>query len=209
MEYDYLKALDEFFCSHYTDYSKLGAIEGYRMPELIALGPNGVIERRSSDCMKLCYQPDCDELLRRFKEKLVDTNFTFGFSLPSFSDRIGDRFRKHTFSKLLPAVLVRSKETAESAGAKLTLDGKIWKGIVKGTLYPQKSVLLALALVCRMNAEDVSDLFAVTGYNFSSENVRDVVAEYLLSQKIFNAQMRDRCLAEYRIDSLPIRKGEN
>ena len=35
--------------------------------------------------------------------------------------------------------------------------------------------------------------------------MRDVVVRYLLEQKIFNEEMRDACLAEYRLTNLPIK----
>lgn len=209
MDQDYLRALDEFFCSHYTDYPKLGAIEGYRMPELLTIGKNGVLERQNSERMKLCYQSDCAALLQTFKRGLVDTEFSFSFSYPSFPDRWRDLFRRHTFAKLLPAALARVKETPAGAGEKLSIEPEIWSKICKGSLYPAKSTVLALALVCRLSAGDVSDLLAVTGFSLSNENVRDIVVEYLVTQKVFNPQMRDACLAEYRIDTLPIRREES
>ena len=208
MENDYVNALDEYFCAQYSDYVKLSALEGYEMPEVVYVGRDGNIARKDSSVMRLCYQKNGREILKTMKENLADLDYTFNFSFRPVGDKLRDPFRKYTFAKVLPVALKRCGETAESAGEKLDLDPDIWKKIVKGKLYPEKNVVLALALVCRMKAGDVSNLLSVCGFSFSSENVRDVIVEYLLKQQIFNEEMRDRCLAEYAITSLPIKKTD-
>ncbi len=208
MEYSYLRELDEFFCAQFADYVRIAAIRGYSMPEMLTVGQDGNITRKDSKHMRLVYQKDWAELLAQFKEGLADTEFTFGFSFPSLSDRIRDPFRKQTFAKLLPAVLKRYDETAESVGKKLALEPKIWQGIVKGKLYPEKNTVMAVALVCHMQMADVNNLLLVLGLELKPDSVRDIVFEYLIMQKVFNAEMRDRCLAEYRIDTIPIRREE-
>ena len=208
MESNYLTALDEYFCAHYSDYVRLSALEGYVMPEVVYVAQDGNIARRDPSCMRLCYQRDCAGLLARLKEGLTDTTFTFSFSFRPIGDRTRDRFRKFTFAKLLPDALKRCGETVESAGSRLDIEPRFWKKIAKGTLYPEKNTVLALALVCRMTVADVNNLFNVCGFTFDESNVRDVVVRYLLEQKVFNPEMRDRCLAEYGIRHLPIRDGE-
>lgn len=209
MEQTYLKALDEHFCARYSDYVKLSALPGYEMPEMLYLGKDGVIERRDSAVMRLNNQKNCAELLATFKSMLADTNFTFSFSFIPFTERVRDRFRKYTFAKVLPAVLARCNETVESAGAKLDIEPQFWQKIVKGKLYPEKNTVLALALVCRMKVQDANNLLAVCGVPLDEANVRDVVFEYLITQQLFNEEMRDRCLAEYKITNLPIKRIEN
>ena len=206
MKSEYLAALDEAFCALYSDYVRLSAIEGYVMPDVLYVAPDGNVARRDSSCMRLCHQKDCAALLEKLKSSLADTSFTFSFSFPTLRERIADRFRKQTFAKLLPEALRHAGVTAEEAGEKLAIEPRFWKRIVKGTLYPEKNTVLALALVCRMQWQDVLNLLAVCGFEFRSDEVRDVVVRYLIENSIFNAQMRDDCLAEYRLDALPIRR---
>ncbi len=208
MSVSYLTALDEYFCAQYSDYVKLNAIEGYEMPEVVYVGKDGNVARRDSSVMRLCHQKKCEELLRTFKAALADVDFTFNFCFRPFHDKVRDPFRKYTFAKVLPLILKRYGESAESAGEKLALSPAIWKKIVRGKLYPEKGTALALALVCRLRVQDTNNLLAVCGLSLSEESVRDVVVEYLLKQQIFNEEMRDRCLAEYKITSLPIRREE-
>lgn len=200
----YLTALDDHFCAQYSDYVKLSALEGYEMPDVLYVAADGNIARRDPSCMRLVHQKKKDELLGRLKDGLADTNYTFSFSFIPFRERVRDRFRKYTFAKLLPEILKHCGETAESAGAKLAIEPCFWDRIVKGKLYPEKNTLLALALVCRMQRLDVNNLLAVCGYSLDDTVVRDVVVQYLIERQIFNEEMRDRCLAEYKIENLPI-----
>ena len=95
-------------------------------------------------------------------------------------------------------------------GEKLDIEPRFWKRIVKGTLYPEKNTVLALALVCGMQWQDVLNLLAVCGFEFRGDEVRDVVVRYLIENRIFNERMRDDCLAEYSVTNLPIRRtGES
>ena len=208
MESSCLAALDEYFCARYSDYPKICAIEGYVMPETLVLSPGGGIEQAPSSVMLLSRQKDAPALLAKFKAARADTDLTFNFAVVPVFERLKDVFRKYTFAKLLPAVLSRCKETAESAGAKLDIEPRFWTGIVKGKLYPEKNLILALALVTGMQMQDLKNLLATCGFVLETESVRDVVAEYLVENRVHNAAMRDACLAEYKIDCLPIKKGE-
>ena len=203
---NFLQGLDEYFCAQYADYVRISAIEGYVMPEVLYVARDGNIARRDSACMRLSHQQNADELLARFKAGLADTDFTFSFRFPKFKERMHALFRgkKGSFSHLLPAALARAGETAESAGEKLSIAPRYWKKIVKGTLYPEKNTILALAIVTRMQQEDALALLGSRQFTLDHTSVRDIVAEYLIVRKIFNPAMRDACLAEYKIDTLPI-----
>ena len=209
MEKQYLKSLDEYFCAQYSDYVRLSALEGYVMPEVVTVGADGNIERKDSSVMRLCHQENTEELLARFKEGLADTEYTFNFSFRPFRDRVRDPFRKFTFAKILPAVLARAGETAESAGEKLNIAPKYWQKIVKGKLYPEKNTVIALALVTAMKQADVNNLLNVMGFSLKKDSVRDVVCEYLIINGVFNEEMRDACLNEYKITTLPIKREQD
>ena len=203
---NYIRELDEHFCARYSDYVKIAAIEGYSMPDVLYVAKDGNIARRDSSCMRLAYQKNPEELLSRFKEGLADTDFTFSFRFPKIREKLHAFFhpKEKTFARLLPEVLARCNETVESAGEKLAIEPRFWKKIAKGKLYPEKGTVIALALVTRMQLADMGTLLEVGGFTFDHANVRDVVVEYLLVQKIFNPEMRDACLKEYCITNLPI-----
>ena len=207
MEKQFLKSLDEYFCAQYSDYVRLSALEGYVMPEVLTVGADGNIQRKDSEVMRLCHQENCEALLEQLKEGLVDTEFTFNFSFRPFRERMRDPFRKYTFAKLLPEALARANETPKSAGEKLNIAPKYWQKIVKGRLYPEKNTVIALALVTAMKQVDVNNLLNVMGFTLKKDCVRDVVCEYLLTNGVFNEEMRDACLSEYNITTLPIKRG--
>lgn len=201
-----IEALDEFFCAQYADYVRISAIEGYRMPDVVFISGDGNIARRDSSCMRLAYQEGKEELLRVFKGELADTGFTFSYRLIPVREKLREPFKKYTFAKLLPEALRRAGETVESAGEKLAIEPKFWKLIVKGKVWPEKNTVLALALVCRLHIQDVNNLISVCGFSFQEDDVRDIVVQFLIGQKIYNPAMRDRCLAEYKIENLPIKR---
>lgn len=202
---EYLIALDEYFCSRYSEYTRLSAIEGYEMPEVLYIEKDGNIARRDPSCMRLCRQREKDVLLARFKSGLEDTDFTFSFAFPSLRARIGDRFRKETFAKLLPAFLERANTSWREVSGGLNIAPRYLDGIAKGRLYPEKNTVLAIALLAGMNFADAEKLLSVREFQLEETNVRDVVCEYLLRQRITNPEMRARCLAEYKIRCLPIK----
>ena len=207
MKETYLQALDEFFAAHYSDYIKLAALEGYRRPELLTVDRDGNIGRKDSSFLRLCHQAECEKLLETLKAGLTDTAFAFSFRYRKFREVWHDLSDKHTFAKMLPGILAHAGETTKSAGEKLSLLPEVWEGIVKGKYYPEKNTVLALALVCRLRPEDTNALLTYSGYSFDLTSVRDVVVEYLLERELFNPEMRDKCLREYKIENLPIRKG--
>ena len=202
----YLQALDEYFCANYSDYVRLASLEGYERPDLLYIEKDGNIARRDPSAMRLSEQTGKAEILARFKTELADTDYTFRFSVASYFSRFRDLFRKHTFAKTLSGILPKYNETWESAGEKLEIEPRLWKMIKRGKLYPEKCTVLALALVCRMRAADLTSLLNVCGFELKKESVRDVVVSHLIEQKIFNGEMRDACLAEYRITTIPIKK---
>lgn len=199
-----ISALDEYFCAHYSDYVRLASLEGYAMPDVLYVGADGNVQRRDSTCMRLTFQEKREELLARLKGEIADTEFTFSFRFLPFREKFTWRFEKYSFAKLLPAVLRRCHETVESVGAKLDIEPRFWKKIVKGTLIPEKNTVLALALVCAATQQDANNLLTVCGYSLDEKSVRDVVVRYLLEQRIYSPELRDACLAEYHVTNLPI-----
>ena len=202
MDTQYLQSLDEYFCANYSDYVRLAALEGYVRPELIYIEKDGNIARRDPAILRLSGQKNAAELLKRFKSELLDTEYTFNFSVPSCFARLRDLSRKHTFKKVLAPTLKKYHETWE----KLNIEPRFWEMIAKGKLYPEKGTVFAVALVCRMRHADLVNLLNTCGFTLKKESVRDVVVSYLIEQRVFNAEMRDACLAEYRITTIPIKK---
>lgn len=201
-----ISALDEYFCAHYSDYVRISALEGYSMPNVVYVASDGNIARRDSSCMRLCHQADPNALLKRLKSSLADTSFTFSYFFPRARDKRRLKHSKTSFAKLLPELLRRSGESVESVGEKLDIEPRFWNMILKGKLFPEKNTVIAVCLIGRLSPTDAAQLFTVSGFVFTDDDVRDVVVRYLLEQRIFQEEIRDRCLAEYSITNLPIKK---
>lgn len=200
-----ISALDEYFMAHYSDYTRLAALQGYKMPETLAVGANGSIQKKDPSVMRLIYQENREELLARLKAEQGDTDLTFSFRFLSCSEKLRRPFEKYSFAKVLPKILNAHKLSAEEAGERLNIQPKFWKKLLKGTLLPEKNTVLALALTCGFTARDTDNLFNACGFEFDDKSVRDVVVRFLLEQKVFSPELIFSCLREYRIDSLPIR----
>ncbi len=203
----HIRALDEFFMENYSDFTHLGAVEGYKAPDRIVLGKDGNMVQRPESVMLICHQSDPEGVLAALKRGLADTWFSFSFAPVSPFRRFRDRFRRDSFAHLLPQVLARCSETAESAGQKLSLQPEVWKGIVKGQYYPEKGTILALALVCRMSVQDAELLLDARGFALDRKNVRDVVVDFLLRQRVYSPVLRNECLREYAITGMCIKEG--
>lgn len=200
-----ISALDEYFMAHYSDYVRLAALEGYRMPETIVIGRDGSVTKKDSAVMRLMYQENREKLLSALKAEQADTDYSFSFRFLTFSEKLRRPFEKYTFAKYFPKVLAAHKLTAEEAGERLDIEPRFWKKMVKGTLCPEKNTVLALALACGFTAADTENLFNVCGYEFDEKSVRDVVVRFMLEQKIFSPELITQCLTEYKITSLPLK----
>ncbi len=202
-----LSSLDEYFMDRYADFVRLSALEGYEMPETVTPGADGTLRRRDSSALYLSRQRKGEELLARLKAELVDTELTFSFRFLTGKEKFTRFFEKYTFARVFPRVLRRVNLTAEEVGERIAVEPRFWKRIVKGTLIPEKGTVLAILLVCGLNAREAENLFNACGYEFDDANVRDVVVRFLLEQKVFSPELRDLCLREYSVTSLPIAKG--
>lgn len=206
MEFAFLKDLDDWFCETYADYDKICILKGYVMPKMQATkrleDGRDYSYTLPADTMRLALQSNREELLRQLKETLQDKSFSFSFRPLGFFARIRDKFSKNSFSKTLTAVLRRYNETTEEAKEKLDVSEKTWKRICKGRYYPTKNLLFSLALATHMKFDDIGELMGVCGFTFDYTDAKDVVVAYLITNKVFNADMVRAALAEYKISNL-------
>lgn len=200
-----ISALDDYFMAHYSDYTRLASLRGYEMPDTLVIGRDGAVTKKDPSVMRLMYQRDREALLALLKEEQADTDYSFSFRFLTAAEKFRRPFEKYTFSKVLPKILAGHKITADEAGERLKIEPRFWKKIVKGSLFPEKNMVLALALVCGFTAADTENIFNACGYEFDEKSVRDVVVRFLLEQKVFSPDLIAECLGEYKITSLPIK----
>ena len=204
--YDFLNDLNDFFCKNYANYNKLCVLKGYVMPVMqrseVREEGRTYAYTLPAETMSLANQQNQDELLKDLKTRLVDMDFSFSFRPLSLFERIANLFSKYAIYKHLKATLKKYGISREEALDGLNIDKEIWTKICKGKFAPTKNLLYSLALTSQLAYEDTKFLMTICGFKLDFANVKDVVISYLLSNKIYNRDMIDAALAEYKVANL-------
>ena len=152
--------------------------------------------------MRLALQEEKNELLAKLKSKMVDKTFSFSFTPIGFFSRIRNVFDKYAFLKIFKKVLKKYNIPLGEAFENIAIANEIKEGIIKGCYAPTKNLILSVALTAHFTYEDTQYLLGVLGEEFDFTEVKDVVLAYLLQQKVYNRQMIDAALAEYKVGNL-------
>ena len=207
--YDFIADLDEYFCEKYANYDKLCVLPDYKMPLMQAseVREDGRTYAYTlpADTMNLAKQAKKAELLAALKERMADTTFSFSFRVQSFFGKVRNVFSKYGFYKHLNKMLQKYNITDENVLAHLEVSKEIWTGIRKNRFLPTKNLLLSLALTEHISLEDTQVLLTLCEYEMDYTIVKDVVISYLLANKVYNSDMVDSALAEYKVTNLFIR----
>ena len=202
--YEFITDLDAFFCEYYAGYDKICVLKGYKMPLMQRSEmQNGKMHAYTlpANTMRLSLQENAADLLRQLKEKSRDKTISFSFTTVSFFKRLRKReqykIAYQTFISLLKLYQL-DKENVDG----LQIDPQIWSNIRKGKFLPSKNLIFTLALLGHLTAEDTQKMLNVYNYDFEYEIEKDVVISYLLTKKVFNAEMIKAALEEYKIDYL-------
>ena len=207
--FDFIADLNEYFCEKYANYDKLCVLPGYRMPKMHAseVREDGRTYAYTLplNTMRLALQEKKAEILKIFKEKIIDVNFSFSFSPVPWYGRIKNIFSKKAYHKQLAAILKKASITAEEVGKRLAIDEDIWKKILKGAYLPTKNLVFSLALTANLEYADVKQLLTEIEETFDYAEVRDTVVAYLLFKRITNDEMKKAALNEYSVQNLFIK----
>lgn len=204
--FDFIADLDAYFCERYENYDKLCTLKGYRMPKMqdtkIDEFGRTYAYTLPASTMRLALQDEKAELLKALKAQMRDKTFSFSFRPLRFKERLKNKFTQGGAKVQLEETLKKYNLPLLEAGAQLNVDQKIWKEICKGNFAPTKNTIFSLALTANLSMEDVENLLFVCGYEFDYRTVKDVVIAYLLTQKVFNVDMIDAALKEYKVENL-------
>ena len=210
--FDFITDLDAYFCEKYANYDKLCVLPGYRMPKMqtseIREDGRTYAYTLPANTMRLALQENKDEILTALKAQCIDKTFSFSFRPLGLFGRIRNKLSSVGFVKISRLIFDKYKLSLLDAGQELDISAEIWKNISKGNYLPTKNTLFSLALSAHLTKDDAQNLLAVCGYEFDYAIVKDVVVSYLLEQKVFNAQMIERALKEYKVDNLFLKKAE-
>ena len=208
--YDFIADLDAFFCECYAGYDKICVLKGYKMPLMQRSEmKDGKMRAYTlpADTMRLALQENAQDLLKQLKEKSNDKTISFTFNTVGFFKRLRRReqykISHQTFVSLLKLYQL-DKERLDG----VDIDNEIWNNIRRGKFLPSKNLIFTLALVGHLTADDTQKMLNAFDYDFDYAVEKDVVIAYLLTRKVFNADMIQAALDEYKIAYLFLKKAE-
>lgn len=209
--FEFITDLNEFFCEKYASYDKICVLPGYKMPKMhdVRVTESGrrITYTLPPETMRLAKQEKKTELLQTLKERLVDNTFSFSFSPLNIFGQIRNLFSKLGVAKNLKKLLEKYNLSEEEAGKGLAIEEEVWKGICGNKYLPTKNLVFSLALTQQLSFEDTEWLLSLIGEEFNFAYAKDVVVCYLLQKKIFNADMIEAALAEFKVENLFIKKN--
>ena len=207
--YDFIADLDEYFCEKYANYDKLCVLPGYKMPLMQASKVDEYGRTRAytlpADTMRLALQEKKAELLIALKAKMIDSTFSFSFQPIGFFAQLSSKYFKYGFTKNFKNMLAKYGISEAEALLHLDITEEIWKNICKGKFLPTKNLLLSIALTAEFSLEDTEELLAYAYEEFDYTIVKDVVISYLLNNRVFNGEMVNAALREYKVANLFIK----
>ena len=204
--FDFITDLDAFFCEKYADYDKICVLPNYRMPVMHATEVRA--DGRTygytlpAETMRLALQEEKDALLKNLKSQMVDKTFSFSFAPIGFFGRIRNLFARDAFHKQFKAFLNHYNIAEETAFDGIDVAEEIKTGILKGKFAPTKNFLLSFALTQQISYKNTQDLLGICGEEFDYREVKDVVIAYLLQNKVYNFEMINAALNEYKVANL-------
>lgn len=201
MEKDFIADLDEYFAKNYSNFDMISALPSYKPVTVSMLlrnynrvenGAESADERK-----KICSQPEKKQILAEFKQKYVDTSFTYSFRIAPVRHRLGV-FLHFTRcpEQMKKAVTSRGEDPAEFA-EKLDIDPYVWKNILKGYYLPEKVLLFKICLRLGLSSGESGLLMNAFEYTFDFTDARDVVVRYLIDYRIYNEEMIAAAFDEY------------
>ena len=205
---DFIADLDDYFCKTYESYDQICTLQGYKMPKRqTSEVRNGKTYAYTlpQELLKLDRQENKEKMLVELKEKLSDKTFSFTF----YTVGIWQKWKYRKFYKeakqTFAALLQKYQVTDEEVQKLLDIDLVIWKNIVKGKFMPSKNLLLSLCMAAHFSITDTETLLDAFDCAFDYALAKDVVVRYLLEQKVYNEQLRNAALAEYKVCHLFLR----
>jgi hypothetical protein len=209
MSYEFIGDLDKYFCEKYANYDKLCVLPGYKMPVMQATKIDEFGRTRAytlpAETMRLALQDKKEELLVALKNKMTDTTFSFSFQPMGLFASLKSNYSKYGFSKNFRKMLEKYGLDEKEVLSHLNISEEIWKKVYTGRFLPTKNLIFSLALTAQLTLEDTEELLAYIFEQFDYTLVKDTVISYLLRNKVYNLDMINAALQEYKIENLFIK----
>lgn len=209
MSYEFIGDLDKYFCEKYANYDKLCVLPGYKMPVMQATKIDEFGRTRAytlpAETMRLALQDKKEELLVALKNKMTDTTFSFSFQPIGLFSSLKSNYSKYGFSKNFRKMLEKYGLDEKEVLSHLNISEEIWTKVYKGRFLPTKNLIFSLALTAQLTLEDTEELLAYIFEQFDYTLVKDTIISYLLRNKVYNLDMINAALQEYKVENLFIK----
>lgn len=207
MSEELIRDLDEYFAKKYENYDLIASVKSYESVTMSMILKNqnrieqGEVE--SNEMRKIYFQPKAEAVLREVKEKYVDNNFSFSVKVIPFRARVRFFFRKSEAPRsAIVKIIEKNGHKADEIYQELGVEKEVWKKVLKGKYQPEKNLVYKMAIVLRASLDDVNTLFDYLEMYFDYSDARDVVMRFILDYRIYNPEMVQTLLSEYKIASL-------
>ncbi len=207
--FDFLTDLDEYFCEKYANYDKLCILPGYKTPLMQTSTVDEFGRTRAytlpADTMRLALQEKKAELLAELKARLTDLTFSFSFRPIGWFAQMKNKTSVYGFHRNFKMMLLKYGLSTDELYEKLAIEEEVWTGICKGKYLPTKNLIFSIGLVGQMSLEDTTALLALCDEGLDYAIPKDVVMSYLLHNRVYNEEMIEAALAEYKVGNLFIK----
>ena len=208
--FPFLSDLDEFFCETFANYDKLCGLDGYKPPVMQATKTDEfgrtVSYTLPMNEMALSKQEKKETLLVALKEKICDVEFSFPVCHLGFFAQIGQAFSKKSFRRAWRKFCEGKRLKQEDVLAQINVSKSTYLEIIKGRALPCKSLVYSFALAFGASVEETLQLLSACDYGFDFTKEREVVVYYLLHQRVYNREMMNAALKEYKVRNLYLRE---
>ncbi|MBR0261634.1 MAG: hypothetical protein IJQ85_07545 [Selenomonadaceae bacterium] len=114
-------------------------------------------------------------------------------------DKIFEKNKDETFSEKMTRLVEESGEKNSVIYKRAQIDRQLFSRIKKNKDYqPSKDTAVALALALKLNLSKAKDFLASAGYALTNSSKRDVIISFFLENEIFDTDLLNDYLYEYK-----------
>ena len=133
----------------------------------------------------------------------ADSALMFCYAVPQF-DKINfqqmyDAEKGETFSEMLLRLISDSGEKNSNVYKRANIDRRHFSKIAGNANYrPSKETALAFAIALHLDFDTTQEFLATAGYTLTKNNLADVIITFFIERKIFDINLVNEYLYEYK-----------
>ena len=122
------------------------------------------------------------------------------YALPQINfQQMLDEEKGETFSEMLLRLIQESGEKNSNVYKRANIDRRHFSKIAGNANYrPSKETALAFAIALHLNFDTTQEFLATAGYTLTKNNLADVIITFFIERKIFDINLVNEYLYEYK-----------